>query len=174
MLKYCLPAALVTLSLASPAVAQSQSTVTYAVDANQNAQRELVHAIRPGNSTSGKQTRNDRVSEAILLLRQRDYDRAYAMLYAAARDGDGQAMREIGWMYANASGVAANPAKALGWFQEAALAGDHASMLIFGTALARGLNIDRQPDVARYWLEQARRSQSADIVREAEKELSRL
>ena len=57
-------------------------------------------------------------------------------------------MREIGWMYANGRGVTADPATALGWFQEAAIAGDERAMLILGTALARGLNIEKQPEAA--------------------------
>lgn len=160
--------------ITGPVMAQSHSTISYSANATEAAQRSLVQPVRPGDSTRGYRPDDKQVHAGVLLLRQHAYEQAYAKFYAAAQDGNGRAMRELAWMHAEARGVPADPAKALGWFQEAALAGDEASMLVFGTALARGLSIDRRPETARYWLEQARRSKDSRIVAAATKELHRL
>ena len=174
MLKQSFAFAVFASALAVPAVAQSSSNITYSANATESVQRNLVQPIRPGDSTQSYEFDSNAYHEALTLLQKRKYPQAYEGLFTLAREGDGRAMRTIGWMYANGLGFAADSAKALGWFQEAALAGDAHAQLIFGTALARGLNIDRDTDAARYWLERARESGEPRIAGSAADELRRL
>jgi soluble lytic murein transglycosylase-like protein len=53
-----------------------------------------------------------------------DYDRAMRLYCAAARRGHVQAQYQLGWMYANARGVARDDAQAAAWFRLAAAKGD--------------------------------------------------
>ena len=174
MLKFSVASAVAASLLATATSAQAQQNVTYSANATDAPQRNLVQPIRPGDSTQRKGHQDTAFSDALSLLAKRDYAAAYESLTALAQQGDGRAMREIGWMYAEGRGVTADPASALGWFQEAALVGDERSMLILGTALARGLNIDRQPEAARYWLERARASDEREIAGSAADELRKL
>ena len=159
MLKFSVASALTASLLATSASAQGQQSVTYSANATEAPQRNLVQPIRPGDSTQTRGTQDSALSDALITL---------------AQQGDGRAMREIGWMYANGRGVTADPATALGWFQEAAIAGDERAMLILGTALARGLNIEKQPEAARYWLQRARASDERKIAGSAADELRKL
>ncbi|MCD1623899.1 tetratricopeptide repeat protein [Citromicrobium bathyomarinum] len=174
MLKFSVASALAASLLASSASAQSQQNVTYSANATEAPQRNLVQPIRPGDSTQPRGAQDSALSDALRLLAKRDYSAAYEGLITLAQQGDGRAMREIGWMYANGRGLTADPAAALGWFQEAAIAGDERAMLILGTALARGLNIEKQPEAARYWLQRARASDERRIAGSAADELRKL
>ncbi|HRX69779.1 MAG TPA: transglycosylase SLT domain-containing protein [Candidatus Competibacteraceae bacterium] len=53
-----------------------------------------------------------------------NYERAMQLYCAAARRGHVQAQYQLGWMYANARGVARNDAQAAAWFRLAAAKGD--------------------------------------------------
>ena len=174
MVKFSVASALAAALLATSASAQSQQSVIYSANATEAPQRNLVQPIRLGDSTQPRGSQDSALSDALTLLAKREYSAAYQGLITLAQQGDGRAMREIGWMYANGRGVTADPAAALGWFQEAAIAGDGRAMLIFGTALARGLNIEKQPEAARYWLGRARASDERKIAGPAADELRKL
>lgn len=87
----------------------------------------------------------------------------------AAREGSAPAMRSLGLIYLRgADGVRADSAEAMGWFYEAALRDDAQSMYALARAFQEGVGVERDPQLARYWLERA----AAKGVRQARRALS--
>jgi len=74
----------------------------------------------------------------------------------AARQGSAPAMRSLGLVYLRGDrGIRANPAEAVGWFYEAALRDDAQSMYALARAFEEGVGVERDPALARFWLQRA-------------------
>lgn len=137
--------------------------------------RNLAPLNAPGGVPIVDDTRmSDEECAASDWLHQGNYEKAVPALQALAQDGNAWAMREIGWLFANGRGVAADSHKALGWFFEAAIAGDERSMLILGTSFSRGYGVERDDDLARAWLQLAGESSNREVAGAAADELRRL
>jgi TPR repeat protein len=81
---------------------------------------------------------------------------AAAWFQRGARRGSAPAMRSLGLLFLRgAEGVRADPAAAMGWFYEAALRDDAMSMYALSRAFEDGVGVERDPAIARFWLERA-------------------
>ena len=130
--------------------------------------------IRPGNATERYSSDSSLRHNIQAWLRQGDFDIAIPSLRSLAETGDTWAMRELGWLSANGKGVAYSPAAAIDWFTTAANRGDHRSMLLLGTAYARGIGVKEDVTMARKWLRLAGESNERDVASPAIDELRRL
>jgi len=84
----------------------------------------------------------------------------------AAREGSVQAMRALGGIYMRGDGeIPRNAAEAMGWFYEASMRDDAEAMYALSQGFARGVGVERDPRLARYWLERAAAGGSADARR---------
>jgi TPR repeat protein len=82
-----------------------------------------------------------------------------AWLQYGARHGSAPSMRSIGFILLRGEdGARADPAAAMGWFYEAALRNDAISMLALSRGFERGVGVERDPALARFWLERAARA----------------
>jgi len=77
------------------------------------------------------------------------------VVQALARHGDVQAMRDYGLMLWQGQNVRPDHEAALGWFYEAAIRNDAASMYMLGVAFERGDGVGRDPKLAEYWINRA-------------------
>lgn len=74
----------------------------------------------------------------------------------AARRGSVPAMRALGLIYLHgAEGLSADRDEAMGWFYQAALREDPQSMYALGRAFEEGVGVDRDPQLASFWIERA-------------------
>jgi TPR repeat protein len=64
-------------------------------------------------------------------------------------------MYNLGWLYANARGVARNYAEARRWYEKAAAAGDADAMNSIGVLYHNGQGVPRDLRAARQWYEKA-------------------
>ncbi len=79
-----------------------------------------------------------------------------SLLRAAARNGDVRALRALGQMQLEGYRVPRDPAGAMGYFYQAALAGDAPSMFILGRAFDKGIGVKTDQKLAAYWLGKAK------------------
>lgn len=89
------------------------------------------------------------------LQRSRDATAIAQFLVEKAKDGRVWAMREAGAFYAGRFGLANHPDKALYWFHQAAINGDEQAAAVVGTAFARGIVVEQDEQLARFWLQRA-------------------
>jgi TPR repeat protein len=74
----------------------------------------------------------------------------------AARRGSTQAMRALGAIYVRGEpGVPRNTAEGMSWFYEAALRNDADAMYALSQGFERGVGVERDAQLARYWLRRA-------------------
>lgn len=74
-----------------------------------------------------------------------------------AKNGDGQAMNNIGVLYDQGTGVEPDAGRALHWFAEAANAGNPAGMNNYGRMLESGKGVPANPEEAARWFDMAAR-----------------
>ena len=108
------------------------------------------------------------------LLRSRDAEAIARHLIEHAKRGDVWAMREAGAFYGGRGGLANHPEKSLYWYHQAAENGDSVSELIVGAAFARGISVERDTRLARFWLERAIQSGERETRLEAKSLLASL
>ncbi|GAA4052959.1 SEL1-like repeat protein [Parerythrobacter jejuensis] len=108
------------------------------------------------------------------LYQERDAIAIAEFLVSRAKDGDIWAMREAGAFYGGLNGLANHPLKSLYWYHEAATLGDTRSAMVIGTAYARGVVLEQDNDLAKFWLEQARKSDDRKTRMDAKKLLAAL
>ncbi|MDD5249405.1 MAG: tetratricopeptide repeat protein [Rhodocyclaceae bacterium] len=80
----------------------------------------------------------------------------------AALQGNAQAERELGELYARGEGVAKNPRLAADWWEKAALRGDRQAQCRLGERLLAAKAAGGDPEQGRYWLERAAAEGSAE------------
>lgn len=108
------------------------------------------------------------------LWQTQDAERIADFLVTRAKDGHVWAMREAGAFYGGQNGLANHPLKSLYWYHEAAALGDTRSAMVIGTAYARGVVLDQDKEMARFWLEQAKASDDRRTKQDAAKLLAAL
>jgi len=77
-----------------------------------------------------------------------DYAAAMAELKPLAEAGDALAQFDVGAMYDNGLGVAADQVEAARWFKRAALQGDQSAMFNLGVMYEDGVGVGRDPVLA--------------------------
>lgn len=77
-----------------------------------------------------------------------DYTAAMAELKPLAEAGDALAQFDVGAMYDNGLGVAADQVEAARWFKRAALQGDQSAMFNLGVMYEDGVGVGRDPVLA--------------------------
>jgi TPR repeat protein len=70
----------------------------------------------------------------------------------AARNGDADALNNVGWMYATGQGLDANSQEAYRWFAEAAKHGDMGSQFEVSRRLREGDGVEKNMVGAFEWL----------------------
>lgn len=84
----------------------------------------------------------------------------------AARQGSVQAMRALGAIYVRGEGeVPRNTAEGMGWFYEAAMRNNAEAMYALSQGFERGVGVERDPALARYWLQRAADNGNAEARR---------
>lgn len=171
----------VCAALAAPASAQS---ARQGIDSPGSATRSSPRVIFSGPSTYHYNAYDDyAVSDPRFtaewekytdLLHSRNAEGVAWHLTTLAKDGHVWAMREAGAFYAGAGGLANHPEKSLYWYHEAAKNGDAPSAVIVGTAFARGVTVEADPQLARFWLEKAEQSEDLETRRDARRVLASL
>jgi TPR repeat protein len=74
---------------------------------------------------------------------------------AAAKRGYVPAMRQMGYMLFDGNKMQPDQEAAAGWFYEAAIRGDHASMIMLSHAFYNGIGVELDQKLADYWLKRA-------------------
>lgn len=90
-----------------------------------------------------------------------DYQKAYAFFEQAAAQGDANAMDNLGHMYEDGRGVAANDKQAVAWYLKAAKAGDNDAYIDMGVACLYGKGMSKDTKQACSWFKKARDNQYA-------------
>jgi hypothetical protein len=72
-------------------------------------------------------------------------------LAAAAADGDGQAMANLGFCYAQGQGVERDLEQAVDWYRKGAEAGDGRAMAVLGFCYEQGQGVERDWEIAFEW-----------------------
>jgi len=86
----------------------------------------------------------------------KQYDRALPLFRSAAKDGNGEAARCMGDMYANGlGGLPKDDAQAVSWYRKAAEAGDAAGMVSLAQAYGFGRGLARDDVQAVMWFRKA-------------------
>lgn len=86
-----------------------------------------------------------------------DYATARKIWENLAKDGDSQAMNNLGVLYDQGSGVEPDAGRALHWFAEAANAGNASGMNNYGRFLEQGKGVPANPAEAARWFDLAAR-----------------
>lgn len=136
-----------------------------------NTTDSVRHDLLRLSSSALSQANMDRYE---VLWQQRDADGIATFLVTEANKGNVWAMREAGAFYGGENGLANHPAKSLYWYHEAAVLGDQRSALVVGTAYARGLIVEQDSEMARFWLKKAREGKSRKTRLDAKKLLASL
>jgi len=90
-----------------------------------------------------------------LAVRQRNFEKAAALLKRLANEGNAEAQYRLGALYRTGRGVKADHAKAAHWFEKAALQGHKDAQYNIGVMYARGWGVKADRARAREWLEKA-------------------
>jgi TPR repeat protein len=117
-----------------------------------------------GRSVGGSSSARWSIAAA---LDRGDDDWAIAEARRLSAAGDRWADRQLGWMYLNGIGAAADSSLAFHHLHRAAKQGDTPSALALGLAYRDGLGVSPNEADARYWLARARRSSSFAVRRDA-------
>ena len=75
--------------------------------------------------------------------------------HKAANAGNADAMNNLGWLYQNGMGVAADDAQALAWYHKAANANSSAGMFNLGWMYENGRGTTRDESMAVDWYKRA-------------------
>ena len=102
------------------------------------------------------------------VLRTEDAEAIAYFLVDNAKDGKVWAMRQLGAFYNGSQGLADHPAKALYWYHEAAVSGDAESALIVGGAFARGVVVEKDEQLAAFWLDRAKNNGDWRVKKDAD------
>lgn len=86
-----------------------------------------------------------------------DVARARGIWEDLAKNGDGQAMNNLGVLYDQGRGVEPDAGRALHWFAESAKAGNPSGMSNYGRMLEQGRGIAQNPEEAARWFDLAAR-----------------
>jgi TPR repeat protein len=99
------------------------------------------------------------LAQAKALCQAGQYDEAFPLFESAARAGNAEAMGFLGIAYQSGEGTTVQPDLAIIWLRKAAYARDPRGMIALATAYQggkeKGYGVERQPWVAREWLEKA-------------------
>ena len=93
---------------------------------------------------------------AVVYERQQDFHSAMRWYRKAAEKGEAESMHNIGTLYMNGQGVAADYATGLSWLRKAAEAGSSGAMLNLGVTYSRGQGVAIDRNEALRWLRKAK------------------
>ncbi|MEX1109583.1 MAG: tetratricopeptide repeat protein [Dongiaceae bacterium] len=95
----------------------------------------------------------DDLVDAFAAYEQGDYKTALSLTKPLADQGDVAAQAQLGFMYENGYGVAADPTAAANWYRLAADQGDAASQYRLGQMYLQGLGLPKDMVQAQMWME---------------------
>jgi hypothetical protein len=95
----------------------------------------------------------DEWADALAAYEKGDYETAHGLLRPLADQGDGAAQAQLGFMYENGHGVAADPVAAADWYRLAADQGDVASQYRLGQMYLQGQGVPKDMAQAQMWME---------------------
>lgn len=98
-----------------------------------------------------------KAGDAARAYNAKNYDVARKLWEELARDGDAQAMNNLGVIYDQGIGVEPDIGRAVHWFAEAANAGNPAGMSNYGRMLEQGRGLPVNPAEAARWFDMAAR-----------------
>ena len=81
-----------------------------------------------------------------------------------ADQGNAEAQVRLGWMYANGTGVAKDPAEAANWYRKAAEHGDVSAQFNLGCMYERGEGVERDPAESAKWFAKAAEAKDLQVL----------
>lgn len=129
------------------------SSASDQLTAEEELEREL-NASGLG-AEDAENTLKQRRAKGMQAYQERDYFTALGALYPLAQEGDPQAQRQVGIMFANGQGVPADGEAAARWLERAARQEDIDAQRLLGRMLSQGRYLARDTEQARRWLERA-------------------
>jgi uncharacterized protein len=93
----------------------------------------------------------DQLEDGKSAFLRKEYQRAFALLYPLAENGDAFAQTNIGYMLSQGLGIGKNEKEAIKWYEKAALKGDSNAQFNIGSMCETGRGIEQSYEKAFAW-----------------------
>lgn len=114
-------------------------------------------AVPPAQPAQPLTTQSGKAQDAARAYKSGNIDEARKIWEELAKEGDAQAMNNLGVLYDQGVGVEADPGRAVHWFAESANAGNPSGMSNYGRLLEQGRGIPANVPEAARWFDMAAR-----------------